>query len=130
MFHCAKAEDVMKEITRSVGGTGDVVAIVDPPRGGLRMHSRLITLPVTVFLAVCTQFLSTVTLLWNFSALFCVALVKKGGYIGIFVCLSVRLPVHTRPSEHHENLTLAIILPFLGNSSSNFHIILLLKTLT
>jgi len=35
-FKCAKAEDVMKEVTKSVWGSEDVVAIVDPPRGGLR----------------------------------------------------------------------------------------------
>ena len=37
-FHCAKAEDVMKDITKSVIGSSHVVAIVDPPRGGLRKY--------------------------------------------------------------------------------------------
>lgn len=39
-YHCAKAEDVMKDITRSVMGSTNVVAIVDPPRGGL--HSSVV----------------------------------------------------------------------------------------
>ncbi|XP_060605799.1 tRNA (uracil-5-)-methyltransferase homolog A-like [Ruditapes philippinarum] len=39
-FHCAKAEDVMKDITKSVIGSSNVVAIVDPPRGGL--HSSVV----------------------------------------------------------------------------------------
>lgn len=34
-YHCAKAEDVMANITRSLGSQEEVVAIVDPPRGGL-----------------------------------------------------------------------------------------------
>ncbi|XP_045171290.2 tRNA (uracil-5-)-methyltransferase homolog A-like [Mercenaria mercenaria] len=39
-YHCAKAEDVMKDITRSVTSSSDVIAIVDPPRGGL--HSSVV----------------------------------------------------------------------------------------
>ncbi|XP_052260263.1 tRNA (uracil-5-)-methyltransferase homolog A-like [Dreissena polymorpha] len=39
-YHCAKAEDIIKEVTRSVRGSDEVVAIVDPPRSGL--HSSVI----------------------------------------------------------------------------------------
>ncbi|KAL4223292.1 tRNA methyltransferase 2 [Mactra antiquata] len=39
-YHCAKAEDVMKDITKSLYGSTNVVAIVDPPRGGL--HSSVL----------------------------------------------------------------------------------------
>ncbi|XP_052801988.1 tRNA (uracil-5-)-methyltransferase homolog A-like [Mya arenaria] len=38
VYHCAKAEDVMKDITKSVFGSEDVVAIVDPPRSGLHTN--------------------------------------------------------------------------------------------
>ena len=34
-FHCGKAEDVMADLMKSVAND-DVVAVVDPPRGGLR----------------------------------------------------------------------------------------------
>jgi len=38
-FLCGKAEDVLpKHFERSVGGRGEVVGIVDPPRGGLHPH--------------------------------------------------------------------------------------------
>ncbi|WAR03771.1 TRM2A-like protein [Mya arenaria] len=51
VYHCAKAEDVMKDITKSVFGSEDVVAIVDPPRSGL-----LETITV-----ICLKFIQTVT---------------------------------------------------------------------
>ena len=46
-YHCAKAEDVMKNITKSVIGSEDVVAVVDPPRGGLRMCN------MNLFVVIC-----------------------------------------------------------------------------
>lgn len=40
-FLCGKAEDVLpKHFERSVGGRGEVVGVVDPPRGGLRKRSN------------------------------------------------------------------------------------------
>ena len=36
-YQCAKAEDAIKQVTKSVTGS-DVVAVVDPPRSGLRKY--------------------------------------------------------------------------------------------
>ena len=35
-YHCSKAEDIIGHLTRPLQRNTDVVAIVDPPRGGLR----------------------------------------------------------------------------------------------
>ena len=35
-YHCSKAEDIIGQLTRPLQRNTDVVAIVDPPRGGLR----------------------------------------------------------------------------------------------
>ena len=36
-FLCGKAEDVLqKHLEKSLGGRGEVIGVVDPPRGGLR----------------------------------------------------------------------------------------------
>ena len=35
-FICGKAEDVMGDIVLPMASRGDIIGIVDPPRGGLR----------------------------------------------------------------------------------------------
>ena len=40
-YHCSKAEDIIGHLTRPLQRNTDVVAIVDPPRGGLRKLTLL-----------------------------------------------------------------------------------------
>lgn len=59
-FHCGKAEDVLPSMVHKLGGS-DVMAVVDPPRGGLRKYYVLPSLTYKLHYDVLPSFDTQVT---------------------------------------------------------------------